>query len=83
MNPIERAIQIVEGQSALAEKIGCSPQAVFQWKQTGTAPPKRCVLIEQATAGAVTRQQLRPDDWMHLWPELVTADHPAPTEAAA
>ena len=26
--------------------------------------------IERATAGAVTRQMLRPDDWERLWPEL-------------
>lgn len=42
-----------------------------------------CVDIERATHGAVTRRDLRPDDWHRIWPELVTADHPAPTEAAA
>lgn len=26
--------------------------------------------IERATEGAVTRQQLRPDDWPLIWPEL-------------
>ena len=30
--------------------------------------------IERATEGAVTRQQLRPDDWPLIWPEL--ADSP-------
>lgn len=29
-----------------------------------------CVAIEQATDGAVTRQELRPDDWAAIWPEL-------------
>lgn len=29
-----------------------------------------CVAIEQSTAGAVTRQELRPDDWHLIWPEL-------------
>lgn len=29
--------------------------------------------IETATAGAVTRQALRPDDWRAIWPELVAA----------
>jgi len=31
----------------------------------------RCVSIEQATNGAVTRQELRPDDWQDIWPELI------------
>lgn len=42
-----------------------------------------CVAIEQATDGAVTRKDLRPDDWHRIWPELVDADHPAPIEKAA
>lgn len=28
--------------------------------------------IEQASGGVVTRQVLRPDDWMEIWPELAT-----------
>ncbi|WP_259282644.1 helix-turn-helix domain-containing protein [Escherichia coli] len=28
------------------------------------------VLIERASNGEVTRQQLRPFDWMNIWPEL-------------
>lgn len=34
-------------------------------------PPAMAVQIEQATEGAVTRKDLRPDDWRVLWPELV------------
>ena len=26
--------------------------------------------IEKATAGEVTRKELRPDDWSAIWPEL-------------
>jgi DNA-binding transcriptional regulator YdaS (Cro superfamily) len=33
--------------------------------------PMRCVDIERATDGAVTRRELRPDDWQRIWPELV------------
>ena len=29
-----------------------------------------CVAIEKATKGLVTRQELRPDDWEAIWPEL-------------
>lgn len=33
-------------------------------------PIERCVPIEKHTKGAVTRQDLRPDDWQAIWPEL-------------
>lgn len=29
-----------------------------------------CVAIERATGGAVTRKDLRPNDWQDIWPEL-------------
>lgn len=32
--------------------------------------PARSVEIEQKTNGSVTRQELRPDDWPEIWPEL-------------
>ncbi len=44
--------------------------------------PENCVAIEQATDAAVTRRDLRPDDWHRIWPELVTPEHPAPEPAA-
>jgi len=31
---------------------------------------ERCPAIERATNGAVRRQDLRPDDWHLIWPEL-------------
>jgi len=31
---------------------------------------KVCVAIEQCTRKIVTRQELRPDDWHLIWPEL-------------
>lgn len=32
--------------------------------------PERCVTIERATGDAVTRKDLRPQDWADMWPEL-------------
>lgn len=50
-----------------------SDAQIRQW-QHGYADrlpsPANCVAIEQATDGAVTRQDLRPDDWRAIWPEL-------------
>lgn len=50
----------------------------------GLRPPSAelCVAIEQASAGKVTRRDLRPSDWHLIWPELVTDEHPAPTAGA-
>lgn len=32
--------------------------------------PENCVGLELATDGAISRKELRPDDWWLLWPEL-------------
>lgn len=58
-------------QSKFADAIGVSQGMVHQWiNAIRPVSAESCVLIEQATAGAVTRQDLRPDDWMKIWPEL-------------
>jgi len=58
---IERAAEAVGGQSALARKLGCTPQAVSKMCSTGRVPAERVLAIESATDGVVTRHQLRPD----------------------
>ena len=57
--------------AALARHIGAQPQLVWQWaSDVRPVPIERCVPIERATEGAVTRRDLRPDDWHEIWPEL-------------
>jgi len=58
----------------LATAIGVSSSFLSQMA-SGRSPisPARCVEIEQATNGAVTRRDLRPEDWNRIWPELVSA----------
>jgi DNA-binding transcriptional regulator YdaS (Cro superfamily) len=34
-----------------------------------------CVAIERESERAVTRQELRPDDWQRFWPELGQGVH--------
>lgn len=83
--PIERACEAVKGQAKLARLIGVSPANVNQWV-TGNRPVpiERCVAIERATGGAVTRKDLRPDDWESIWPELASASfQPVTHEVAA
>jgi len=60
--------------------LGVSQQSITNWK-AGSVPVIHCTAIEQATSGAVTRQDLRPNDWQAIWPEL---DKPArkPKQAA-
>lgn len=62
MRPIDKAIEASGGQAELARRIGVSLQAVYQWhKGTRPVPPGRCIPIEQATGGAITRYELRRD----------------------
>ena len=57
---------------ALSLKCGVAEQYLYQiLTRRKVASPELCVSIEQATNGAVTRQQLRPDDWHLIWPELI------------
>ena len=35
-----------------------------------TASVEMAIRIEAASAGVATREQLRPDDWREMWPEL-------------
>lgn len=58
-------------QRSLADKLGITPVLISQWANAQRpVPPERCVEIENATAGEVTRKDLRPDDWQKIWPEL-------------
>jgi DNA-binding transcriptional regulator YdaS (Cro superfamily) len=61
----------------LREAVGAKSDAqVRQWQHGYAARlpgPIYCVAIERATAGAVTRRDLRPDDWAEIWPELAEA----------
>lgn len=55
----------------LAEKLSISLSFLSQMASGSSAiSPERCVSIEQSTNGAVTRKDLRPNDWMRIWPEL-------------
>ncbi len=61
MSAIEKACIEVGGQSQMADLLGVTPQAVSKWINKSRAPAERCLDIEAATEGKVTRYQLRPD----------------------
>jgi len=64
---LTRAAETCGSWAALAKALGVSPMVVNNWRSRGI-PPNRCIPIEQATAGVVTRHDLRPD----LYPEAAT-----------
>lgn len=77
--------------SALARGLGVPAETISQWRNGVRAVPiERCPDVERLTDGAVTRIDLRPDDWWRIWPELaalhperVPEPTPAPAEPAA
>jgi DNA-binding transcriptional regulator YdaS (Cro superfamily) len=57
---LARACEAVGGQAALGRKIGRKQSTIWNWLKNGI-PADQCPAIEQATDGAVTRYDLRPD----------------------
>jgi len=53
-----RAIEAAGGTAALAKALNLSSQAISQWARV---PAERVLEVERATAGAVSRYELRPD----------------------
>ena len=62
MNALERAVEICGGQTGLARACGVKQGHVWNWlRRDKLLPAERAIQIEAATAGAVTREELRPD----------------------
>lgn len=88
-HPIEKAAEVAGSEKALADRLGVTKAAVWQWKQPGRKTPiEHCAAIERLCGHAVTRRELRPDDWQAIWPELaepggVPASGSATSQAAS
>lgn len=81
---IKTAIDTVGSQKKLGELCGFTQQAVYKWLHgKAKIPPAICPSIEQATKGAVSRKDLRPDDWMRIWPELANTEQIPTTQKQA
>ena len=62
LKSLERAIEIVGGQSALARACGLKQGHVWAWLNKASRCPAEHVLgVEKATLGKISRHQLRPD----------------------
>lgn len=65
MNYIEIAKQELGGVKKLADAAKVSQPAVSRWISKKSNPSaKSALLIEKATNGKVTKEQLRPDIWV-------------------
>lgn len=65
MTPLERALDHFGSKAALARAIGAKPMTVQHWFRGRAVPVAQAIRIENASAGAVTAAQLRPDVFGH------------------
>ncbi|QII37489.1 helix-turn-helix domain-containing protein [Rouxiella badensis] len=74
-SPMEKAIYIAGGQSALAKKIGVTQGAVWKWvRGLKNISPIHVVAVCEAVGGAVEAHELRPD-LPTLFPHPSVAKH--------
>jgi DNA-binding transcriptional regulator YdaS (Cro superfamily) len=59
ITPLDKAIQALGSQQALADALGIKSPSITGWRQSGRIPVERCAAIEAATG--VRRDELRPD----------------------
>lgn len=80
---IHQACEQLGSQAGLAKAIDVAPAIVHQWRSgVRPVPVQHCLAIERATNGAVTRRDLRPDDFHLIWPDLEPATATEAKEAA-
>jgi DNA-binding transcriptional regulator YdaS (Cro superfamily) len=88
--PLEAAIAHIGSQQAFADLLGVKPPSVAEWRKRGRPPAERCIAIEDATGGQITRYALRPDVFGAAPPATVAdfsepdpdADRVVPVEGA-
>ena len=58
----------------LAQRCGVADAYLYQiLSGRREASAELCVVIERESEKQITRQQLRPNDWRRIWPELAEA----------
>jgi len=71
--PIKLACEIAGSQAAFARAICVDPAFVNQMLHNRRPVPVRlCHVIESGYG--ISRKELRPNDWMIIWPELTDAN---------
>lgn len=80
--PIDRAIALCGGASALAGLLEIAPSTPLMWRARGRVPAEYCPGIERLTQGAVRCEDLRPDvDWSVLRAPAVRGENTTSTSA--
>lgn len=65
------------GPTAVAKLLNVKPPSVHAWRNGGIPADKLIRLAPTLEkAGIATRQELRPDDWQQIWPELAEQSTP-------
>lgn len=67
------------GPAAIAKLLGIKPPSVVGWRANGIPDDKLIRLAPVCEQrGIATRQQLRPNDWQQIWPELAAQTESQP-----
>lgn len=81
---VARAIELAGGTVHVARSLNLSRQVVYFY---GTGERRlnsdHAAALEALTGGQVTRQQMWPNSWKRIWPELATAANNTQQQAAA
>lgn len=81
---VARAIELAGGTAHVARSLGLSRQAVYFY---GTGVRRlntdHGAALESLAGGRVTRQQMWPQSWKRIWPELASAANNTQQQAAA
>lgn len=72
MDKLKAYVALV-GLGAFAKLLGVSAQRLSNWLERGV-PIGYCSRVERVSGAVVLRQDLRPDDWREIWPELAAND---------
>lgn len=69
----QELIEKLGGTFAVAELAGVKPPSVSEWKSNNRIPDDKLLRLAPIAheRGIVTRQELFPNDWQAIWPELV------------
>lgn len=59
--PLDLACDLAGSQAELARSLAIRSPSISEWRRRGRVPADRCLSIESATGGKVTRYDLRPD----------------------
>jgi DNA-binding transcriptional regulator YdaS (Cro superfamily) len=67
ITPIQKAVNIVGGQNAMARLLGLSQPHIYNWIKKNKTPAQHCPKIERLTYGQVRCEDLRQDvEWRVL-----------------